>query len=115
MICITSGGTIFSQLLSPVCNLESASGGENLEVFRVKIGNFDDEIVIHDELEKCLQVGSDLNPARGKDFATPFVDHRINVESERTLEHPSRALPESRLLDLSNISRRRFPSSWALP
>src|SRR6266403_5407678 len=64
-------------------------GWENREVFRVIIGDFDDEIVIHNELEKRLQVGSDLDLTRGNDFATPFVDHRINIEFKRTFEHPS--------------------------
>src|SRR5205823_8307776 len=61
---------------------------ENLEVLRMIIGDFGDEIVIHDELEKRLQVGSDRDLTGRNDFAASFVDHWINVEFKRTLEHP---------------------------
>ena len=53
---------------------------ENREVFRVIIGDFDDEIVIHNELEKRLQVGRNFDLAGSNDFAAPFVDHRIHVK-----------------------------------
>src|SRR5438477_12426716 len=56
---------------------------ENLEVLRMIIGDFGDEIVIHDELEKRLQVGSDFDLAGSNDLAASFVDHWINVEFER--------------------------------
>ena len=80
MICVTSGGTIFSQAAVTGLQFGKRVRRENREVFRVIIGDFDDEIVIHNELEKRLQVGSDLDLAGSNDFATPFVDHRIHVE-----------------------------------
>src|SRR4029077_19586737 len=45
---------------------------ENRKVFRVIIGDLDDEIVIHNELEKRLQVRSDLDLAGSNDFAARF-------------------------------------------